>query len=441
MAFDWSLDSDNGTAESAVEPNINDVMGGDASIVVEPAGLTPVTGPAPLPTRRSLRQAAQAAPKTVRTSRPVPAAREDVSIETVPDTVSTATDILAVLTAAPTEPAARVAEPTGSEPAARVAEPAATPVVPAPSGEQPTTRRAARMAAMSAPAVPTPSGAARATVVPPTAAPTSSRRAAASARPTASGRPAAQKRPANRSAQRSRPSLRRIVPKVVSVSAAFGALALLVATSLPANAFMTSAADVDPTSVTSAAAVQKMAAVDAKTVVAEAPTRDSYTVQTSRDRFRTSNSTDWSYTNDPNGTIQWPFPVQVPIATGFGPRHVAGCGFCSTFHLGVDFDPGMGAPVGAIADGVVTEVVLDPHSALGNHVTIEHTINGQKIESVYGHMITGSVRVVVGQAVTVTQIVGQTGSTGNSTGAHLHLEIHVDGVPVDPFAWLKANAN
>ena len=56
-------------------------------------------------------------------------------------------------------------------------------------------------------------------------------------------------------------------------------------------------------------------------------------------------------------------------------------------------------------------------------------------------MITGSVRVVVGQAVTVTQIVGQTGSTGNSTGAHLHLEIHVGGVPIDPFAWLKANAN
>ncbi|MET0806480.1 MAG: M23 family metallopeptidase [Lacisediminihabitans sp.] len=442
MAFDWSLDSGN-DADSAIEPNLNDLTGGEASIVVEPAGLTPVTGPAPLPTRRSLRQAAQAAPKTVRASRPVPVAREEVSIETVPDTVSTATDILAVLTATPTEPVARVHEQTApvSEPAARVAEPVAPPIVPAPSGGQPRTRREARMAAMSAPTVPTPSSAPRAAAAPPTAAPTSSRRSAASVRPAVDTRAVAPKRPANRTSQRTRPSLRRIVPKVVSVSAAFGALALLVATSLPANAFMTSAADVDPTSVSSAAAVQKMAAVDAKTVAAEAPTRDSYTVQTSRDRFRTSNSTDWSYTNDPNGTIQWPFPVQVPIATGFGPRHVAGCGFCSTYHLGVDFDPGMGAPVGAIADGVVTEVVLDPHSALGNHVTIEHNINGQKIESVYGHMITGSVRVVVGQAVTVTQIVGQTGSTGNSTGAHLHLEVHVDGVPVDPFAWLKANAN
>ena len=421
MAFDWSLDAD-----SAVEPNINDLTGGEALIVVEPAGLTPVDAPAPLPTRRSLRQAARAAqpaPKTVRTSRPVPVPHESVSIETVPDTVSTATDILAVLTAAPTEPSAAV--PSAAVPSTAMPVPTVSP------GEQPMSRRAARMAAMNVPA----------DSAPPGAAPASSRRPAASVRPAAAARPIAPKRPANRSSQRARPSLRRVVPKVVSVSAAFGALALLVATSLPANAFMTSAADVDQTSVTSVGAVQKMAAVDAKSVAAAAPTRDSYTVQTSRDRFRTSNSTDWSYTNDPNGTIQWPFPVQVPIATGFGPRHVAGCGFCSTYHLGVDFDPGMGAPVGSIADGVVTDVVLDPRSALGNHVIIEHTINGQKIESVYGHMITGSVRVVVGQTVTVTQIVGQTGSTGNSTGAHLHLEIHVDGVPVDPFAWLKANAN
>jgi murein DD-endopeptidase MepM/ murein hydrolase activator NlpD len=41
----------------------------------------------------------------------------------------------------------------------------------------------------------------------------------------------------------------------------------------------------------------------------------------------------------------------------------------------------------------------------------------------------------------VAQKLGEVGSTGESTGAHLHLEIHINGVPVDPFAWLKANAN
>jgi len=440
MAFDWSLDAD-----SAVEPNINDLTGGDASIVVEPAGLTPVDAPAPLPTRRSLRLAAASEPKTVRASRPVPVAQQapvahdTVTVETVPDTVSTATDILAVLTATPavTSPIVPAAAAPSVDPESAV--PVATVEKPAAGAAQPLTRRAARMAAMngSVPAAPA-AGAPLANPRPTSSEPAASRRVAASARA-----PRAVARPAGRAPEKTskRPSLRRIVPKVISVSAAFGALGLLVATSLPANAFMTSASDVDQTSISSPGAVQKMAAVDAKSVVAEAPTRDSYTVQTSTDRFRTSNSADWSYTNDPNGTIQWPFPVQVPIATGFGPRHVAGCGFCSTFHLGVDFDPGMGAPVGAIADGVVTEVDLNPGSPLGNHVTIEHTINGQKVESVYGHMITGSVRVVVGQAVTVTQIVGQTGSTGNSTGAHLHLEIHVGGVPIDPFAWLKANAN
>jgi murein DD-endopeptidase MepM/ murein hydrolase activator NlpD len=53
----------------------------------------------------------------------------------------------------------------------------------------------------------------------------------------------------------------------------------------------------------------------------------------------------------------------------------------------------------------------------------------------------GSVRVAEGQQVKVGDILGLVGNTGESTGPHLHLEIHLDGVPVDPFAWLKANAN
>lgn len=56
-------------------------------------------------------------------------------------------------------------------------------------------------------------------------------------------------------------------------------------------------------------------------------------------------------------------------------------------------------------------------------------------------MLYGSIRVAVGQTVTVGTEVGQVGSTGMSTGAYLHFEIHLNGTPVDPFAWLKANAN
>nr|BFF13157.1 hypothetical protein GCM10025699_44600 [Microbacterium flavescens] len=68
-------------------------------------------------------------------------------------------------------------------------------------------------------------------------------------------------------------------------------------------------------------------------------------------------------------------------------------------------------------------------------------INGQKVTSTYSHMQTGSVTVAVGDTVTVGQIVGAVGSTGNSTGAHLHFEIHLNGVPVDPYPWLTANTN
>ncbi len=236
-----------------------------------------------------------------------------------------------------------------------------------------------------------------------------------------------------------KPLGRRILPRVLSAGAMLGAAALFVATSLPANALMTSNADA-VTTTSSHVQAQSLAAVNAS-AVAQTSARDKYTVISRAEqmnlRFVSSN---WAYTNDPNGTIQWPFPVQVPISTGFGPRQVAGCSFCSTFHLGVDFDPGQGVAIGAIADGVVSDVV-NSHAGLGNHVVIDHVINGQKVQSVYAHMLDGSIRVAIGDHVTVGQEVGQVGSTGESTGAHLHLEIHVNGVPIDPFAWLKANAN
>ncbi|WP_411353280.1 M23 family metallopeptidase [Microcella daejeonensis] len=53
----------------------------------------------------------------------------------------------------------------------------------------------------------------------------------------------------------------------------------------------------------------------------------------------------------------------------------------------------------------------------------------------------GLVPLVVGQQIKAGEFIGQVGSTGASTGAHLHFEIHLDGVPVDPYAWLTANAS
>lgn len=220
------------------------------------------------------------------------------------------------------------------------------------------------------------------------------------------------------------------------MSAMLGAGALLVATSLPANALHNNPAEAlaATTSVHAQTGIQSMAV--GQKVVAAVSARDAYTVVSQRMKFANQS---FLYTNDVNGTIQWPFPSAVPISSGFGARHVAGCSFCSTFHEGVDFTPGSGTVIDSIADGVVS--LVSTSGAFGNHVIVDHVINGVKVQSLYGHMLAGSIKVVEGQQVKVAEALGQVGSTGESTGAHMHLEVHLNGVPIDPFAWLKANAN
>ena len=147
-----------------------------------------------------------------------------------------------------------------------------------------------------------------------------------------------------------------------------------------------------------------------------------------------------TFVNNVNWTLQWPFPFGVPISFGYGPR-IAPMEGASTFHKGVDFDPGAGTPVQIITTGVVTKVVTNPHDSLGVHVVVDHgTIDGHHIESWYCEMAPGSVKVHEGQQVSVGDIVGLVGVSGISTGAHLHFELHQDGVAVDPMAWLRAHA-
>ena len=238
---------------------------------------------------------------------------------------------------------------------------------------------------------------------------------------------------------------RRILSQLVTVGAMAGVGLILVATTVPANAF--SRPDAEVASVEAAVTASESSsseqtqALTVEAVPASTVTRDGYTVISQKQQVAAKYGNQLLlYTNNPNGTIQWPFPTGVPITSGFGGRKVAGCGFCSTNHLGVDFTPGAGTPIQAIADGTVSLVEVSG-SGLGNHVIVDHVVNGQKVQSVYAHMQYGSIKVAEGQQVTVGEILGAVGSTGASTGAHLHLEVHLDGTPVDPFAWLKANAN
>ncbi|PXA73283.1 M23 family metallopeptidase [Cryobacterium arcticum] len=147
-----------------------------------------------------------------------------------------------------------------------------------------------------------------------------------------------------------------------------------------------------------------------------------------------------SFSNNPNGTIQWPFAVGVHIGDQFGFRDCAGC---SSNHGGQDFNPGLGAPIQAIADGVVS-FTEDGEGSLGVHMVIDHMIDGKLVSSVYAHMIHGSMLLKTGDVVKVGQVIGQVGSTGMSTGPHLHFEIRlggINGTKTDPLVWLYANTN
>jgi murein DD-endopeptidase MepM/ murein hydrolase activator NlpD len=76
----------------------------------------------------------------------------------------------------------------------------------------------------------------------------------------------------------------------------------------------------------------------------------------------------------------------------------------------------------------------------GASITVEHNFVGNKFTSVYCHMITHSTPFKAGDTVNVGDVVGKIGVTGITTGPHLHLEIRLNDIPVDPYAFLKQAA-
>jgi murein DD-endopeptidase MepM/ murein hydrolase activator NlpD len=100
------------------------------------------------------------------------------------------------------------------------------------------------------------------------------------------------------------------------------------------------------------------------------------------------------------------------------------------FHNGVDLRAPQGTPVTAANDGVV--LIAYPFKAHGKTVLINH---GQGVMSIYLHMSVIGVRP--GQKVKKGQMLGRVGSTGVSTAPHVHWQIFVHGVPVNPQPWLE----
>ena len=128
-------------------------------------------------------------------------------------------------------------------------------------------------------------------------------------------------------------------------------------------------------------------------------------------------------------------PVLVPlpeskarITSPFGPRHHPILNR-QRMHNGVDFGSGMNAQVYSAADGRVK--LAQYSNSFGNWIIVEHS-NGYT--SVYAHL--NSFKVKKGDVVKKGELIGLTGSTGRSTGPHLHYEVRLNGTPINPEGYL-----
>ena len=113
------------------------------------------------------------------------------------------------------------------------------------------------------------------------------------------------------------------------------------------------------------------------------------------------------------------------IASGFGPR-IDPVYKTVKYHYGLDFAAPQGTPIYATADGYVT-TSGNTGNGFGNHVVVNH---GFGYETLYGHMV--RIKAGSGRAVKRGEVIGWVGSTGKSTGPHLHYEVHKNGKPLDP---------
>ncbi len=141
-------------------------------------------------------------------------------------------------------------------------------------------------------------------------------------------------------------------------------------------------------------------------------------------------STDTSSDPEYNGgAFRWPCPSSTRITSEYGPRNSPTAG-ASSNHKGIDIGASYGADIVAAADGRV--VTASYSSSGGNYVMIDH---GNGLYTVYMHA--SSLCVSSGQAVSAGDVVAKVGSTGISTGNHLHFGVSLNGSYVSPWNYLS----
>jgi len=124
------------------------------------------------------------------------------------------------------------------------------------------------------------------------------------------------------------------------------------------------------------------------------------------------------------------WPIEGRVTSSFGERQdpINGEG---AFHSGIDISAPTGTPVRATADGEVTGANMG--AGYGREIVLDH---GHDVLTVYGHL--SAMSVLAGQHVIRGQIIGYVGMTGRSTGPHLHYEVRVHRVPVNPHKYLRS---
>ena len=132
------------------------------------------------------------------------------------------------------------------------------------------------------------------------------------------------------------------------------------------------------------------------------------------------------------GPQGWAVPAAGPITDGFGARPSPG-GIGSTYHMGIDIGASCNAPIYAAHSGTV--IYAGPDGTYGNFVLID---NGGGINTGYAHIRNGGILVGIGQNVGAGQPIAHVGSTGASTGCHLHFEVRVNGQKIDGIPFMRA---
>lgn len=128
--------------------------------------------------------------------------------------------------------------------------------------------------------------------------------------------------------------------------------------------------------------------------------------------------------------VGWPITHAAEITSRFGVRANPFGEDTYEFHKGLDFAAPYGSPVWVTAAGVVTKAGLTGPN--GNLIEVDH---GYGYRTAYAHL--SQIKVKVGQVLKAGQLIGYSGSTGRSTGPHLHYAVFREGVLVDPFPYVE----